>query len=95
MHTKTATITPERIGRVGQRRQVAILREMLETLELHEGDFVAFTKQQHAKDRAMERGVPNPVFRENHPAGSGVHRLSPPPGRIPRLRLTGFLGAVY
>jgi AbrB family looped-hinge helix DNA binding protein len=37
--------TPERIGRVGQRRQVVIPREMLETLKLREGDFVAFSKQ--------------------------------------------------
>ena len=47
MGTKTATTTRERIGRVGQRRQVVIPREMLETLKLHEGDFVAFTKQQN------------------------------------------------
>ena len=35
----------EKIGRVGQRRQVVIPREMLETLNLREGDFVAFTRQ--------------------------------------------------
>jgi AbrB family looped-hinge helix DNA binding protein len=34
----------ERIGRVGQRRQVVIPREMLETLNIQEGDFVAFTQ---------------------------------------------------
>jgi bifunctional DNA-binding transcriptional regulator/antitoxin component of YhaV-PrlF toxin-antitoxin module len=39
-----ATTTQERIGRVGQRRQVVIPREMLETLKLQEGDFVAFRK---------------------------------------------------
>jgi AbrB family looped-hinge helix DNA binding protein len=39
------TITQERIGRVGQRRQVVIPREILETLKLQEGDFVAFSKQ--------------------------------------------------
>ena len=44
MAGKTAT-TQERIGRVGQRRQVVIPREMLETLNLQEGDFVAFSKQ--------------------------------------------------
>lgn len=44
MAAKTAT-TRERIGRVGRRRQVVIPREMLETLKLQEGDFVAFTKQ--------------------------------------------------
>jgi len=44
MAVKTAT-TQELIGRVGRRRQVVIPREMLETLKLQEGDFVAFTKQ--------------------------------------------------
>lgn len=44
MAGKTGTIQ-ERIGRVGQRRQVVIPREMLETLKLQEGDFVAFSKQ--------------------------------------------------
>ncbi len=44
MAVKTAT-TKERIGRVGQRRQVVIPREMLETLNIREGDFVAFRKQ--------------------------------------------------
>jgi AbrB family looped-hinge helix DNA binding protein len=37
--------TPERIGRVGQRRQVVIPREILESLRLREGDFVAFSRQ--------------------------------------------------
>ena len=44
MAVKTVT-TEERIGRVGQRRQVVIPREMLETLHIREGDFVAFRKQ--------------------------------------------------
>ena len=44
MAVKTAT-PEERIGRVGQRRQVVIPREMLETLNIREGDFVAFRKQ--------------------------------------------------
>ena len=35
----------EKIGRVGQRRQVVIPREMLETLNIREGDFVAFREQ--------------------------------------------------
>jgi len=39
-----STTTRERIGRVGQRRQVVIPREMLESLHLREGDFVAFTR---------------------------------------------------
>jgi bifunctional DNA-binding transcriptional regulator/antitoxin component of YhaV-PrlF toxin-antitoxin module len=41
---RKATTTPKRIGRVGQHCQIAIPREMLETLKLQEGDFVAFIK---------------------------------------------------
>ena len=44
MQGKT-NIAAEHIGRVGQRRQVVIPREMLETLNLREGDFVAFRKR--------------------------------------------------
>ncbi len=44
MAAKTARTSQERIGRVGQRRQVVIPREMLKTLKLREGDFVAFSK---------------------------------------------------
>jgi AbrB family looped-hinge helix DNA binding protein len=43
MAGKVATI--EKIGRVGQRRQVVIPREFLETLHIREGDFVAFTRK--------------------------------------------------
>jgi bifunctional DNA-binding transcriptional regulator/antitoxin component of YhaV-PrlF toxin-antitoxin module len=46
MATKSTT-TQERIGRVGQRRQVVIPREMLETLKIQEGDFVAFAEQKN------------------------------------------------
>jgi bifunctional DNA-binding transcriptional regulator/antitoxin component of YhaV-PrlF toxin-antitoxin module len=35
----------EPIGRVGQRRQIVIPREMLETMKLRVGDFVAFSRQ--------------------------------------------------
>ncbi len=35
----------ESVGRVGQRRQIVIPKDMLETLRLQEGDFVAFTQQ--------------------------------------------------
>ena len=45
MAAKTPATTQERIGRVGQRRQVVIPRQLLETLNIHEGDFVAFSKQ--------------------------------------------------
>jgi AbrB family looped-hinge helix DNA binding protein len=44
MGSKTAA-TRERIGRVEQRRQVVIPREILESLKLREGDFVAFSRQ--------------------------------------------------
>jgi len=37
----------ERIGRVGQRRQVVIPRDILETLNIREGDFVAFAKRKN------------------------------------------------
>jgi AbrB family looped-hinge helix DNA binding protein len=39
--------TQERIGRVGQRRQVVIPREIFETLKLEAGDFVAFAEQKN------------------------------------------------
>ena len=45
MRTKTTTSVHEPVGRVGERRQVVIPREICETLQLQEGDFVAFTKQ--------------------------------------------------
>ena len=44
MTPKTAA-TRERVGRVGQRRQVVIPRDILEGLKLREGDFVAFSRQ--------------------------------------------------
>jgi AbrB family looped-hinge helix DNA binding protein len=40
-----APTTQDRIGRVEPRRQVVIPREILETLNLQEGDFVAFSPQ--------------------------------------------------
>lgn len=45
MAAKTVAATHERIGRVGQRRQVVIPRDILETLKLRKGDLVAFSKQ--------------------------------------------------
>ena len=41
------TPTQERIGRVSQRRQVVIPREILDTLKLQAGDLVAFAKQKN------------------------------------------------
>jgi bifunctional DNA-binding transcriptional regulator/antitoxin component of YhaV-PrlF toxin-antitoxin module len=43
---KTLT-TRERTGRVGQRRQVVIPREMLEALKLQAGDVVAFAEHKN------------------------------------------------
>ena len=45
MSAKSSASVREPVGRVGQRRQVVIPRDLLETLQLREGDFVAFTKQ--------------------------------------------------
>jgi AbrB family looped-hinge helix DNA binding protein len=45
MASKTATTTPERIGRLGQRRQVVIPREIADDLQMQEGDFVAITQK--------------------------------------------------
>jgi AbrB family looped-hinge helix DNA binding protein len=39
------TIAQERTGRVGQRRQVVIPREILATLKLQAGDLVAFAER--------------------------------------------------
>ena len=37
--------TEEKIGRVGQRRQVVIPREIFDSLHMREGDFVAFAQK--------------------------------------------------
>jgi bifunctional DNA-binding transcriptional regulator/antitoxin component of YhaV-PrlF toxin-antitoxin module len=44
MAGKTSATIGEPIGRVGQRRQVVIPREIFENLRMREGDFVAFAK---------------------------------------------------
>ena len=44
MAGKTATTPKERVGRVGQRRQVVIPREIFDELRMQTGDFVAFTR---------------------------------------------------
>lgn len=41
------TPAQEKIGRVGLRRQVVILQEILETLNLRAGDFVAFAERRN------------------------------------------------
>jgi AbrB family looped-hinge helix DNA binding protein len=48
MASKTATTTREPIGRVGQRRQVVIPREIFDKLQMREGDFVAFAQKGNA-----------------------------------------------
>ena len=45
MASKTTTPTQERIGRIGQRRQVIIPREIFEKLRMRQGDFVAFSQK--------------------------------------------------
>jgi AbrB family looped-hinge helix DNA binding protein len=54
------TPTQERVGRVSQRRQVVIPREMFETLKLQAGDLVAFSKQKNGvlikPKRAVDSG---------------------------------------
>jgi len=46
MAAKTTT-TQEQIARVGQRRQVVIPREILDTLKIQAGDLEEITKQQN------------------------------------------------
>jgi len=45
MAGKAAPTAQERIGRVGQRRQVVIPREIFENLDMREGDFVAVAQR--------------------------------------------------
>jgi len=47
MRAKAPLASRESIVRVGQRRQVVIPREMFESLNLREGDFVAFSKHRN------------------------------------------------
>jgi AbrB family looped-hinge helix DNA binding protein len=44
MANRTATI--HKVGRVGQRRQVVIPREIFDRLKMREGDLVAFAEKQ-------------------------------------------------
>jgi AbrB family looped-hinge helix DNA binding protein len=43
--SKTVTSPRAQLGRVGQRRQVVIPREICETIQLRKGDLVAFNRQ--------------------------------------------------
>jgi AbrB family looped-hinge helix DNA binding protein len=45
MATKPPTSARERIGRVGQRRQVVIPLEIFDKLQMREGDFVVFSQE--------------------------------------------------
>jgi bifunctional DNA-binding transcriptional regulator/antitoxin component of YhaV-PrlF toxin-antitoxin module len=47
MNVKSAASVREPVGRVGQRRQVVIPREIFEKLCMREGDFVAFSQQRN------------------------------------------------
>ena len=53
------TPAEERVGRVGQRRQVVIPREILETLNLRAGDLVAFAEQKNGVLIKPKRAVPS------------------------------------
>jgi AbrB family looped-hinge helix DNA binding protein len=48
MASKIAAATRERISRLGQRRQVVIPRDIAESLQMREGDFVAITQKADA-----------------------------------------------
>ena len=48
MASKAARTTREPVGRVGQRRQVIIPRELFDKLRMQEGDFVAFSIKENA-----------------------------------------------
>jgi AbrB family looped-hinge helix DNA binding protein len=45
MNTQAAASSRDAVGRVGQRRQIVIPRDICESLQLREGDFVAFTQE--------------------------------------------------
>jgi len=54
---KATPTTDERLGRVGQRRQVVIPREILDTLKLRTGDLVAFTRHKNGVLMKAKRAV--------------------------------------
>jgi AbrB family looped-hinge helix DNA binding protein len=61
MASKTATT--EKIGRVGQRRQIVIPREIFDKLQMREGDFVAFSQKDNGVLLKPKRVVdPNDVL---------------------------------
>lgn len=45
MSSKSAASVRDPVGRVGQRRQVVIPREIFDKLRMREGDFVAFSQK--------------------------------------------------
>jgi AbrB family looped-hinge helix DNA binding protein len=53
------TPAEERVGRVGQRRQVVIPREILETLNLRAGDLVAFAEHKNGVLIKPRRAIPS------------------------------------
>jgi bifunctional DNA-binding transcriptional regulator/antitoxin component of YhaV-PrlF toxin-antitoxin module len=48
MASKTAAVTKQSVGRVGQRRQVVIPQEIFDRLQMQAGDVVAFSQQGNA-----------------------------------------------
>jgi bifunctional DNA-binding transcriptional regulator/antitoxin component of YhaV-PrlF toxin-antitoxin module len=48
MANKTHTVKKERIGRLGQRRQIIIPREIVESLRRRAGDFLAISQKDDA-----------------------------------------------
>jgi bifunctional DNA-binding transcriptional regulator/antitoxin component of YhaV-PrlF toxin-antitoxin module len=62
MAEKTTTATREPIGRVGQRRQVVIPRDIFDSLQMKEGDFVAFAKQGNGVLVKPRRADPDDVL---------------------------------
>lgn len=50
-------ISEERIARVGQRRQVAIPKDIMEAMKLQAGDYVAFTEKRDGVLLTPKRAV--------------------------------------
>jgi AbrB family looped-hinge helix DNA binding protein len=80
------TPTQERVGRVGQRRQVVIPREILETLKLRAGDLVAFAEQKNGVLIKPKRTVdPNDVLSAEESALVNKAELEVRQGRRKRI----------
>ena len=73
MRIKAVTRIKERTGRIGQRRQVVIPREILEKLQMREGDLVAFFH------------TANGLLLKPHKFASKVDVLTPEEAKLVRL----------